>query len=211
MNSATTSLASCDTSTSVYAPRNGIPPPACHRSVNSRCTSSGGSDSTGRPVPAIGTPRNDSRASARYSRYRDLKASSSASSHGRFLFGTAKFAVRWNTYRCSATAAISGATWMPVDPVPMSPTRLPAKSTPSCGHRAVWYQGPSNESSPGRSGTWNSDRHPAAETKYRAVTVPPSDVVTAHAAAVASQDAPVTRVFSLMCGHRPNRSATWLR
>src|SRR5262249_30448364 len=159
----------------------------------------------------IGTPRNDSRASARYSRYRDLNASSSASSHGRFLFGTAKFAVRWNTYRCSATAAISGATWIPVDPVPTRPTRLPAKSTPSFGHRPVWSQGPSTEPSPGRSGTWNSDRHPAAETKYRAVTRPPSDVVTVHAAAAASQDAPVTRVFSLMCGHSSNLSATWLR
>ena len=58
-----------------------------------------------------------------------------------------------------------------MDPVPTSPTRLPVKSTPSSGHRDVWYQGPSNASSPGRSGTWNSDRHPAAETKYRAVTV----------------------------------------
>ncbi len=140
-----------------------------------------------------------------------MNARSSASSHGRFLFGTAKFAVRWNTYRCSATAAISGATWIPVDPVPMSPTRLPVKSTPSFGHRDVWYQGPSNESSPGRSGTWNSDRHPAAETKYRAVTVAPSDVVTVHAAAAASQEAPVTRVFSWMYGHSPNLSATWLR
>jgi hypothetical protein len=158
-----------------------------------------------------GTPRNDSRACARYSRYRDLNPAHSASAHGRFLFGTAKFAVRWNTYRCSATAAISGATWIPEDPVPTRPTRLPVKSTPSVGHRDVWYQGPSNSASPGRSGTWNSDRHPAAETRYRAVTVPPSDVATAHEAESASHAAPVTRVFSWMLGHSPNLSATWLR
>ena len=176
--------------------------------MNSRCTSSGGSDSTGRPVPVTGTPRNDSRACARYSRYRDLNSRSSASSHGRFLFGTAKFAVRWNTCRCPATAAISGAIWIPVDPVPTSPTRWPAKSTPARGHRDVWYQGPSNESSPGRSGTWNSDRQPTAETKYRAVSAPPSAVVTVHEAVAASHEAPVTRVFSWMCGHSANLSAT---
>ena len=63
-----TSLAAWSTSRSVYAPRNGIPPPARQRSPNVRCTSAGGSSSTGRPVPVIGTPRNDSRASLRYSR-----------------------------------------------------------------------------------------------------------------------------------------------
>src|SRR6202035_5831990 len=135
----------------------------------------------------------------------------SASAQGRFLFGTAKFAVRWNTYRCSATAAISGATWIPEDPVPTSPTRLPVKSTPSFGHRDVWYQDPSNSARPGRSGTWSSDRQPAAETRNRAVTVAPSDVLARHEAVAASHAAPVTRVLSWMCGHNANLSATWLR
>ena len=63
MNSATTSLAARSTSTSVYAPSNGMPPPACQRSVRFASTASGGSSSIGRPVPGTGTPRNDSRAS----------------------------------------------------------------------------------------------------------------------------------------------------
>ena len=33
--------------------------------------------------------------------------------------------------------AISGIDWMPDEPVPMTPTRLPVKSTPSCGQRLV--------------------------------------------------------------------------
>ena len=68
MNSAMTSLASCDTSRSVYAPRNGMPPPARHRSAERPLHVLGRLVSTGRPVPVIGTPRNDSRASSRYSR-----------------------------------------------------------------------------------------------------------------------------------------------
>src|SRR6202034_1020586 len=118
---------------------------------------------------------------------------------------------RWNTYNCDATAAISGATWIPVDPVPISPTRFPAKSTPSAGHRAVWCQDPENVSSPGSDGTWYADRHPTAETKNRALTTAPSSVVTVHWAASSSHLAAVTRVLSWICGHSPNRSATWLR
>jgi hypothetical protein len=30
-----------------------------------------------------------------------------------------------------------GIDWMPDDPVPMTATRLPEKSTPACGHRLV--------------------------------------------------------------------------
>ena len=140
-----------------------------------------------------------------------MNSSSASGSHGRFRFGTAKFGVRWNTCSCAATAAISGATWIPVEPVPISPTRFPAKSTPSAGQRAVWYQGPANVSRPGSDGTWYADRQPTAETRNRALTVDPSSVVTAHSAAAASHPADVTRVLSCRCGHSPNRSATWFR
>jgi hypothetical protein len=95
--------------------------------------------------------------------------------------------------------------------VPTSPTRFPLKSTPSAGHRAVWYAGPENVSRPGSDGTWNADRHPTADTKNRAVTTAPSSVVTDHSAAPSSHPAAVTRVLSWMCGHSSNRSATWLR
>ena len=41
-----------------------------------------------------------------------------------------EFAVRW-------LHVITGIAWMPVDPVPITPTRLPAKSTGSCGQRCA--------------------------------------------------------------------------
>ena len=75
----------------------------------------------------------------------------------------------------------------------------------------MWYHGPSNVSSPGRSGTWYCDRHPTADTKNRADTVDPSSVVTVHSVAPASHEAAVTRVLSWMCGHNSNLPATWLR
>ena len=62
---------------------------------------------------------------------------------------------------------------MPVDPVPIMPTRLPVKSTPSCGHCPVWYQSPLNVSSPGMAGTLAVDRQPTAVTRYFAMKVSP--------------------------------------
>ncbi|HEY1411922.1 MAG TPA: hypothetical protein VGF36_07260 [Rhodopila sp.] len=49
-----------------------------------------------------------------------------------------KFGVRWKTVTCSAWAAITGIDWIADDPVPMTPTRLPVKSTPACGQWPVW-------------------------------------------------------------------------
>ena len=60
---------------------------------------------------------------------------------------------------------------MPLEPVPMSPTRFPVKSTPSRGHVAVKYTSPSKPSRPGMSGAIGADRHPTAVTRKRAVTV----------------------------------------
>ena len=51
--------------------------------------------------------------------------------------GIEKLAVRWNTVSWGASAAISGIDWMPEEPVPITATRLPLKSTPSCGHVLV--------------------------------------------------------------------------
>ena len=48
-----------------------------------------------------------------------------------------KFGVRWNTVSWSASAAISGIDCTADDPVPITATRLPVKSTPSCGHVLV--------------------------------------------------------------------------
>ena len=52
--------------------------------------------------------------------------------------GTTWFGVRWNTNRCAAWRAISGIDWTADEPVPITPTRRPVKSTPSCGQRPVW-------------------------------------------------------------------------
>ena len=49
--------------------------------------------------------------------------------------GTLKFGVRWNTVRCPACCAITGIAWIADEPVPITPTRWPAKLTGSCGQR----------------------------------------------------------------------------
>ena len=51
--------------------------------------------------------------------------------------GNGKFAVRWNTVRWLACSAITGTDWIADDPVPMTPTRWPVKSTGSCGQWPV--------------------------------------------------------------------------
>jgi hypothetical protein len=45
-----------------------------------------------------------------------------------------------------------------VETATIMPTRLPVKSTPSCGHWPVWYQSPAKSSRPGKSGTFAVDR-----------------------------------------------------
>ena len=78
--------------------------------------------------------------------------------------GTEKFGVRWNTVSCAACCAMRGMDWMPDDPVPMTATRLPVKSTPSCGQRPVTYTSRVNRSAPGTSGVFGSERQPVAIT-----------------------------------------------
>ena len=51
--------------------------------------------------------------------------------------GTDQVAVRWNTVSCDACCAMIGIDWIADEPVPMTPTRRPVKSTPSCGHSPV--------------------------------------------------------------------------
>ena len=73
---------------------------------------------------------------------------------------------------------MTGVAWMPVEPVPISPTRLPEKSTPSCGQRPVWYQAPEKLSRPGMAGTLALDRQPTAVIRNRASNRSPASVVT---------------------------------
>ena len=61
-----------------------------------------------------------------------------------------------------------GIDWMPDDPVPMTATRLPVKSTGSCGQCAVWYTSPAKVLRPGKSGVNAADSGPVAMTQNRA-------------------------------------------
>ena len=49
---------------------------------------------------------------------------------GEFQAGTDQAAVRWNTVRDEACRAMIGIDWIAEEPVPMTPTRKPVKSTP---------------------------------------------------------------------------------
>ena len=87
-----------------------------------------------------------------------------------------------------------GMLWMAEDPVPISPTVLPVKSTPSCGHSPVWYEGPANESAPMKWGTFVDDKQPVANTTNRAVRTSPWSVVTRQLFDFSLKMAEVTRV-----------------
>ena len=81
------------------------------------------------------------------------------------MAGIVKFGVRWNTVTCSACWAMTGIDWMPDDPVPMTPTRRPVKSTPSWGQRPVWNVGRRKVSMPSISGCFAAERQPVAMTQ----------------------------------------------
>ncbi len=78
--------------------------------------------------------------------------------------GIEKFGVRWKTVSCSACSAMSGIDWTADDPVPITATRLPVKSTPSCGQVLVKYTSPAKRSVPSMSGTFGIERQPVAMT-----------------------------------------------
>ena len=79
--------------------------------------------------------------------------------------GIEKFGVRWNTVSRLAWRAMIGIDWMPEEPVPITATRLPLKSTPSCGQRLVKKTSPLKRSAPGMSGALGRDRQPLAMTQ----------------------------------------------
>ena len=99
----------------------------------------------GRPRPrnlltsgrSLGTPAWDSRAAARYAAGSASNSAFFAAGTGPLWAGREKFGVRWNTVSSAACRAMSGIDWIPDEPVPMTATRSPEKSTPACGHRPV--------------------------------------------------------------------------
>ncbi len=99
---------------------------------------------------------------------------------------------------------------VPVDPVPITPTRLPAMSR-SFGHALVCTRVPATLSRPAMSEMLLFASSPSALTRYRAVSVTPVDVVTVHSSSDSSNTAPVTPVFSWMSRARSKRSTTCSR
>ena len=56
---------------------------------------------------------------------------------GALLSGVHQLGVRWYTVREATSSAIVGISCTPLDPVPITATRLPAKSTGVAGHNPV--------------------------------------------------------------------------
>jgi hypothetical protein len=114
-------------------------PPRAHRSskMRRRCSAS-----TSRAEIGLGSdvrkPPCDIRSSRRFSSRRAFQSAMAAMSRGRLWAGTLKLGVRWKMVRRRAWSAMTGIDWMAEEPVPITPTRWPVKSTPSRGQRPVW-------------------------------------------------------------------------
>ncbi len=77
-------------------------------------------------------------------------------------------------------SAMTGAACIPVDPVPICPTRFPLNETVSCGQFPVWYHFPLKVESPGISGTFAVDMHPIAVMRNVVRYVSPVLVATSQ-------------------------------
>ena len=84
---------------------------------------------------------------------------------GALLSGVHQLADRWYTVSDATSSAITGITCTPLDPVPITATRLPAKSTGVAGHKPVWYDSPRKSSRPGTSGKYGTESTPVAAMK----------------------------------------------
>ena len=113
-------------------------PPRCQRISYSRCRSSGVAARADWPL--TGTTIADARLAGLAAELGvvglHLGARTSGSS-GAFRAGTLKFGVRWKTTSAAACRAMIGIDWIADEPVPMTPTRWPVKSTPACGQWPV--------------------------------------------------------------------------
>ncbi len=103
-------------------------------------------------------------------------------------FGMIHGGVRWNTEELPTRAAMVGTIWMALAPVPTTPTFLPSSGY-AWSQRAEWNVLPSNDASPGMSGSDGrlSGPHPGTSTRARSVL--PSLVSTSHSPARSSKRA----------------------
>ena len=105
---------------------------------------------------------------------------------------------------CATSGWISGTTWIALQPVPITATRLSFSST-SCRHSAVWNFGPPKLSSPGMWGTLGTESWPQAVTRMSASCVP-ALVSSTHLSRASFQVARFTSVPV-----RIRSSTPWLR
>src|ERR1700730_2700092 len=103
-----------------------------------------------------------------------------------------------------------GIDWTPDDPVPITPTRNPVKSTPSWGHNPVWYHFPLKLSKPGKLGVRGVERFPVAMMQNDAAAALPLSVFTVHVFVLLLNTASLTRELNSTSRLRSKRSATWL-
>ena len=96
------------------------------------------------------------------------------------------------------------------EPVPMTPTRFPEKSTFSCGQRPVCKTGPSKSSRPSKAGKFGEERHPVAITQKVAEIRSPLPVSTTQWLASSSKTAERIRVLKTTSLLKSKRSAAWL-
>ena len=123
--------------------------------------------------------------------------------------GTTYGAERWKTVTWSATGWICGTNWIALAPVPMTPTRLPRRSTP-WSHVAEWKAGPANRSAPSIRGIAGRDSCPTAQTKTSTsheTEVSPRTPSTRQRPVVSSQWAEVTSVWNSTSSSRPRSAA----
>ena len=105
---------------------------------------------------------------------------------GRLLSGVHQLALRWYTVNEATSPAMAGISWTPLDPVPTTATRWPAKSTGVVGHRPVWCDSPRKSSRPATSGKYGTESTPVAATRNRARCSAPSCATTVHVPADSS-------------------------
>ncbi len=99
------------------------------------------------------------------------KANRSGAVYSRSKRGRIHGAVRWYTSSRPTVPAMAGTIWMAEAPVPMTATRLPARSA-SWFHRAEWKISPSNPEMPSMSGSDGSHSAPTAEITTLALYFP---------------------------------------
>ena len=99
----------------------------------------------------------------------------------------------------------------PVEPVPMTPTRLPVRSNPARGQRLVNSDVPAKESMPAMPGSSGTDRMPEAATTNGATNRRPVSVSSVQTAASSSKVIASTVVPNVMSRRRSSRSATKFR